>query len=238
MHEVLTIGLLRFVKAEKERESFKILSKHAAKILEVVKKFQDVIDAFSKHDAAKAKRLMREVDAMETAADADRRKFRRLLREGAFLPVFRGDLDRLVGRIDDVADIAEDAAELVALRDKLFTAVANAEKKNPKFKSICKTLIEMSDKATKATEALKDSVDALMSDVDAASAKTKDIELFEHESDMLERELMKDLYAYEKLLDPLSMEQIREIAKLVGNISDCAEDAGDILSGLALEFKA
>ena len=238
MHGALAIGLIRFLKAERERESFKVLSRHAGVVLDTVKKFEEAAVAFSKHDSAKVGRLAKEIDGLETKADLDRRKFRDLLYEGAFLPVFRSDLDRLIERIDEVADVSKKAALLMVTREKLFKDLARAEKRRPETKSICKAFIQMADRATKATEALKGSVDALMSNVDEAVEKTKAIEQFEHEADVHWQELQSELSAYEKLFDPLTIIQIHEIGRLIEGISDRAEDAGDILAGLALEFRA
>lgn len=207
-------------------------------VLKTVKKFDEAVAAFSKHDMVKVERLVKEIYDLETKADLDRRKFRDLLYAGAFLPVFRSDMDRLIERIDEVADVTKKAALLMITREKLFKDLARVEKKKPKTKSICKAFIQLADRATKATEALKGSVDSLMTDVDGVIAKTKIIELYEHEADVLQEELLNELSGYEKLFDPLTLMQIRDIARLIEGISDRTEDASDILAGLALGFRA
>lgn len=237
MREAVLIGFSP-IGGKKEKEAFSLLKRNAGEILDVVKKFEDmIIAAFSERDIAKTEALGRKISDLETNADKSRRKFTSALHKGAFLPVFRGDLARLAERLDNVADAAEEAMRVILLREKLFTTLANAEKKRKSAKIIREGLVKMAGLATKTVEALKSAVDMMMPDVDAANEKANEVEELEHESDIIEQGLINDLYEHEKLLDPISIMQLKEIIGGIGSISDRAEDASDVIMIISYSFK-
>lgn len=238
MKEILAITISP-IGGEREKETLAVLQRNAKRITEVVKKFEDVITALlSERDIKKAQRLSKEVSELETKADAGRRKFASGLSQGAFLPAFRGDLARLAERVDAVADVAEGVARAFLLREKLLSALLKAERRQAKAKDLRTGLVKMAKLATQTAEALEASIRALVTNIDVALAKAKEVERLEHESDMVEQALLADVYEYEKLLDPVSVLMLNELIRGVGDISDRAEDAVDVLEILSYMFKA
>lgn len=238
LRKILLIGLSP-IGGKKEKEAFSLLKRNAAEVLDVVKKFEDMIIAsFSERDIAKTQALGRKISDLETNADKSRRKFTSTLHKGAFLPAFRGDLARLAERLDDVADAAEEAMRVILLREKLFIALSKAEKKRKSAKAIRGDLVKMAGLATKTIEALKSAVIMMIINVDAANEKADEVEKLEHESDIIEQGLINDLYEHEKLLDPISVMQLKEIIYRIGSISDRAEDASDVITIISYSFKA
>lgn len=237
MREALLIGLLP-IGGKKEKEAFSLLRHNAEEVLDVVKKFEEVVIAsFSEQNMARAEALGRKLSEIETDADKGRRKFTGALQEGAFLPAFRGDLAGLAEKLDDVADAAEEAMRAVLLREKLISILARAEKKRKSAKVIREGLIKMAKLATKTVEALRNAVNAMTSDIDAANEKANEVEELEHESDILEQGLITDLYENEKLFDPISIAQLKEIIYKIGDISDKAEDTSDMIPIVGYKFR-
>jgi len=235
--EVPLIGLLP-IGGKREKEAFSLLRRNAEKVLDVVKKFEEVIIAsFSERDIAKAEALGRKLSEIETDADKGRRKFTAALQEGAFLPAFRGDLAGLAEKLDDVADTAEEAMRAIMFREKLIHILARAEKKQKSAKVIREGLIKMAELATKTVEALKNAVIAMTSNIDVANQKANEVEELEHESDILEQGLITDLYDNEKLFDPISVAQLKEIIYKIGDISDQAEDTSDMIPIVGYRFR-
>jgi len=233
----MLIGFLP-IGGKKEKEAFSLLKRNAGEVLDVVKKFEEMIIAsFSERDIAKTEALGRKISDLETNADRSRRKFTSALHKGAFLPVFRGDLSRVAERLDDVADAAEETMRVILLREKLFTALANAEKKRKSTKVVGEGLVKMAGLTTKTVETLKSALDMMMSNVDAANEKANEVEKLEHELDIIEQGLINDLYEHEKLLDPISVMQLKEIIDGIGSISDRAEDASDVITIISYSFK-
>ena len=229
MKEILMIGLSP-IGGKREKEAFSTLGKNVKLVFDTVKKFEEMMTAlFEKRNLEKAEALGREVAALETRADKGRREFMRTLHEGAFLPAFRGDLARLAEQIDSVADTAEAAARVILLRDKLLSAIAKAEKKRAGVKSLRTGLIHMARLTTQTVDCLRGAVEALMTDVAAADRRADEVDELEHEVDLIEQGLLRDIYGFEKVLDPISVVQLVEIAHRVENITDRAEDASDVI---------
>jgi predicted phosphate transport protein (TIGR00153 family) len=77
----------------------------------------------------------------------------------------------------------------------------------------------------------------MTSDIDAANEKANEVEELEHESDILEQGLLNDLYEHEKLFDPVSIAQLKEIIGRIGSISDRAEDTSDMIPIVGYRFR-
>lgn len=223
----------------KEKEALEILRKNAKSVVATVKKFEEMIIAlFSERDMKKAQALGRQVTELETKADEGRRKFTCDLGKGAFLPAFRGELARLAEQLDNVADTAEEITRAILLRERLLDALSKAEKKQKKTKVIRESLVKMARLATQTTEALRGAIDLLITNIDATKAKIDEVEKLEHESDLVEQSLLGELYEYEKVLDPVSIFQLSYLIRGIGDISDRAEDVGDMISIVAYTFRA
>ena len=223
----------------KEKEALDILRKHAESVVATVKKFEEMIIAlFSKRDMKKAQTLGRQVTELESRADEGRRKFTSDLSKGTFLPAFRGDLARLAEQLDNVADTAEGVTRAILLREKLLDALSKAEKKQKKAKVIREGIVKMARLATQTTEALRGAIDLLVTNIDATKTKIDEVEKLEHESDLVEQSLLGELYEYEKVLDPVSIFQLSHLIRGIGDISDRAEDVGDVLSIISYTFRA
>lgn len=230
--EVFSVAIIG---GKKEREAFEILRKNAASITSVVKKFEEFIVAyFSERDFDKAERLGRELSKLETTADKGKRDFMRILNEGAFLPAFRVDLAWLAERLDRVADTAEGAMRAVLLRERLSAALSKAEKRSRRIKEWRLKLVEMAKITTQTVKVLEESMEALATNIDVAMKKANDVDILEHEIDLIEQGLIHDLYEFENLFDPISVIQLHDVIRRFGNISDRAEDMSDSISMLAL----
>ncbi len=218
-----------------ETEAFKILKNNAKAVYDVVKKFEEFMNAyFVEENLDKAEQLGREVSSLETKADKGRRDFLAVLHKGAFLPAFRGDLAWLAERLDRVADTTEGAMRAVLLRKQLLQAIKKAEKRSRRVREWRQRFSKMAQLTTQTVEVLKEAVEALEKDIDTALRKAKDVDSLEHEVDLIEQETVNDLYELEKLLDPLSVVQLADILRRTGNISDRAEDMSDSIAILAM----
>lgn len=237
MREILMIGISP-IGGGKEKEALEILRKNAKEVVHTVKKFEEMMVAlFSARDLKKAQTLGRQVSELETMADRGRRKFTCELSKGAFLPAFRGDLARLAEQLDNVADTAEGVTRAILLREKLLGALSKAERKQKKAKAIRDGMVKMARLATQTAEALQRSIDSLVSNIDAVKKRVDEVENLENESDKVEQSLLGALYEYEKALDPVSVVQLGILIRGIGDISDRAEDVGDVLSIVVYTFR-
>jgi predicted phosphate transport protein (TIGR00153 family) len=226
--EVFSIAIIG---GGKEQKALEILRKNARAVTSVVKKFEDVINAyFADRDLERAEKLGRELSKLETAADGGKREFIGLLKDGAFLPAFRADLAWLAERLDTIADTAEGAMRMILLRKQLMSALAKAEKRNRKIKEWRLRFVEMAKITTQTVKILEEAIGALTTNMDEALRKANDVDLLEYEIDLMEQSLVNDLYGFERLLDPVSVIQLADIIRRAANISDRAEDMSDSLT--------
>ncbi|MFQ6130267.1 MAG: DUF47 domain-containing protein, partial [Candidatus Hadarchaeaceae archaeon] len=121
---------------------------------------------------------------------------------------------------------------------RLLDALSKAEKKQKKAKAIREGMVKMARLATQTTEALRSAIDALVTNIDATKIKIDEVEKLEHESDLVEQSLLGELYDFEKVLDPVSMFQLNYLIRGIGDISDRAENVGDVISIVAYTFRA
>lgn len=222
----------------REKTAFHTLKDHAEAVIDCVKKLRDAITAYAEGKIDKAEKLVELIDQKESEADGIQSKFQSMLGSGAFLPAFRGDLSRLSEDVDDVADMAEEAIRVVYLRPNIFEKLAEAEKKNEEAKAIRLSLEDLTSKAVASAEALKATISILLKDMDACTVMAEDIHRCEGESDAVEEKLLKNLYEYEDLLDPISVMQLRDLIEQIGAISNEAEDAGDRISAMCVALRA
>ncbi|MGQ9788601.1 MAG: TIGR00153 family protein [Candidatus Hadarchaeaceae archaeon] len=214
----------------KEQLAFEILKKNARAVTDVVKKFNDFISAyFTDLDFNRAEKMGRELSRLETAADKGKRQFMKVLSEGAFLPSFRADLAWLAERLDTVADTAEGAMRVLLLRKQLLQTLIRGEKKNKALGEWRLGFVKMAKVTTQTVQTLEEAIGALSADISGATRKANDVELLEHEIDLMEHSLMNELYNFEKLLDPVSIIQLADFIRRSANVSDRAEDTCDTL---------
>lgn len=229
--EVFAIAIIG---GKREREAFEILERNAKEITGVVKKFEELIVAyFSERDPDVTEKLGRELSKLETTADKGKRDFIHALTEGAFLPAFRGDLAWLAERLDTVADTAEGAMRAILLREQLSTALAKAERRDKKVKEWRLRFVEMAKLTTHTVEILEGSIEALATNIDDALRKANEVDILEHEVDIIEQGLLSDLYKFEKNFDPVTVVQLADVIHRFGNITDRAEDMSDSVATLA-----
>lgn len=222
----------------REKTAFHTLKEHSEIVVDCVKKLKDAITAYAEGRIDEAEKFVDLIDQKESEADKIQTKFQSMLGAGAFLPAFRGDLSRLSEDVDDVADMAEEAVRVVYLRPKIFDELAEAEKKDDGVKAIRLGLEDLTSKAVTSTEALRDTISILLEDMDACTVMAKEIHRCENDSDTAEEKLLKNLYEFEGLLDPISVMQVRKLIEQVGAISDEAEDSGDRVSAMCVALRA
>ncbi len=237
--EALEVFSVAIIGGGKEQRAFEILKQNAKAIASVVKKFEDVIGAyFTERDPDKAEKLGRELSKLETTADKGKRDFIHMLNEGAFLPAFRADLAWLAERLDTVADTAEGAMRVILLRKQLSAALVKAEKRSKKIREWRLRFAEMAKVTTQTVKVLEEAIEALSTDTNVAIRKANDVDILEHEIDLMEQGLVNDLYEFERLFDPLSVVQLADVIRRFGNVSDRAEDMSDSVTILALTLTA
>ncbi len=96
---------------KKEKEVLELIEKHADKVEECLAVCLQTLEAYLNGDIANAKKLARHTDNLETQADMIRHQVRDKLYSGAYMPLLREDVYRLVESLDTVANAAEKSCD-------------------------------------------------------------------------------------------------------------------------------
>ncbi len=92
---------------KKEKKVIELILQHVDKVEECIKVGTRTLQAYLKDDTQKAKKLARETDRLEGEADMIRHDVRDKLYSGAYLPLLREDIYKLIESMDKVCNAAE-----------------------------------------------------------------------------------------------------------------------------------
>jgi len=152
----------------------------------------------------------------ESDADSKRRKMETEMYLGAFLPNFRGDLLGIAESIDVVANKAESTADLIELQN-----IHIPEEFIPR-------LIELAEKSLETYLSVKQAASSIFNDMDVANNYINKTEDLEHESDQLEKALVRTLFRKEEI-ELAHKIQLEKLIKKLADIADQAENVSDRL---------
>jgi predicted phosphate transport protein (TIGR00153 family) len=206
-----------------EKETLQLLKEHADMSYQVVSEFMNAFGAFEAKDYNRVRSCVDNVNLVESKADDLRRRIEVKIYSGAFLPGSRSLILNFAERIDEVADVAQDAARMLVFLD---------DRDVPK--DILALIRGELEGGLSTADMLRESV----RDMDSAKAASviERLRAKEHEVDEIEHEAYSVMYKSVK--DPILVLLISKLITYTGNISDRCEDASDALSLVILLHKA
>jgi predicted phosphate transport protein (TIGR00153 family) len=207
--------------AKNDRDFFDAFSKHAKLGVEAARKVALLLENLDE-----AENLAIEVKQLEEAADTITHDTITKLHANWITPLDRGDIHRLITRLDDVLDMIEAVSERVAIFH---------------IKGTNAGAIELAGVLVKACETLSQAVDLVPNvsqSAQAILAAVVEINRLENAADHLYRKCLSALFnppAGDKV-DPLEVMKWREIFDYLENATDACEDVANILEGIVLEY--
>lgn len=211
------------------RSPFKPLRAHVMKVKETVDPLKQCMEAFCNEDFGEVERLAKTISTLEHECDIIKNDLREHLPRGLFMPVDRSDVLIFLKEQDTVADKAEDAAILMSVRNT---------KDIPE--EIKKGLIDLTCMVVESVDALEaaalEITDLLESSFSKREVKKMldiihKIDDKEWEADKIGLKLVKDIYRHEDKMGCGTC-HLLNISKVIGNIADHAENAGDRLRAM------
>jgi predicted phosphate transport protein (TIGR00153 family) len=208
---------------EKEREVKKLIDKHVKKVGKCLDCFESCFEAYFEGEFTKAQTIHDNCDHAETEADILCREIGDHLFSGAFLPIERKDIYMMTDCVDEIANKAETACDVVVYQSP---EVSEAYVKT--LREIIEIVMEMFRIFQDAVR-LYEPYEALQAhDVLAAiKEKIRAVSVMESEIDKKEEALLITIFHSDlPLANKIQMESfLRRIAE----ISDVIEDAADRL---------
>jgi predicted phosphate transport protein (TIGR00153 family) len=209
---------------KKEKEVIELIIRHTDKVEECLLSAIQTLEAYLDDNIDMAKTKARQTDKIETEADMIRHDIRDKLYSGAYMPLLREDIYKLVESLDGVSNSAEKCCDLFLNQRP---PISNELK--PDFKNIVRTSLGIG-------EPLKHAVLCYLKGlcpIELSRQHAKDIGLVESEVDKLEWDLTKQIFLSK--MDYSHKIHLRLCLDAIVAVSDRAEDTADQLELVTLK---
>ena len=209
---------------KKEKEVIDLIEQHAAKMEACLSTAIETLLTYLEDDIAKAKTLARRTDALESEADLIRLQIRDRLYSGAYMPVLREDIYKLVESLDRVANAAEKCCDtFLNQRPEIPTELRTL------YADIIRTSLGIG-------EPLKNAVLCYLRGIcpiEVSREHAKEVGLAESKVDSLEWDLTKEIFS--STLSYGHKVHLRRCLDNIASVSDRAEDSADQLELVSLK---
>lgn len=209
---------------KKEKEVIQLIIEHLQKVEECITTGEKALISYLSGEKKEAKHLSVLVDSLETEADYITEKIRNLLYSGAYLPLLREDIYRLVENMDKVANAMEACCDFFLNQRPTIPEQFNHG------------LVEIIKKSTGTMIPLKEAVLCFLEGKcpeETTRIYTKDVGVEESEVDKLEWDLTKLIFT--SSVDHSFKIHLKQCLDTIVEISDRAEDAADHLEMVTLK---
>ena len=203
---------------KKEKEVLELIQQHVDKVHECLVTADAALKAYIRKELQTAKGLARKTDGIESEADMIRHAVRDKLYSGAYMPLLREDIYKLVESLDTVANAAEKCCDVFLNQRPVIPDFISAD------------FLEIVSASMQVAAPLRESVLCFINGIcptDVSRQSTKELGLVESKVDRMEWDLTKKISS--STLDYSHKLHLRHCLDQVVAISDRAEDSADQL---------
>ncbi len=202
--------------------------KHLEIVRDEVKALREMINFLVTGEIDKAVDTFDTVNDLEHRADSLKRDIMRELRMGFLHPLDREDILKLIVTADDIAAYTKATARRIVILKKIGGKTPG---------KVLDYLHQIVEETVNAVEMLYKAVQSLVVNIDETLALVDKIEEIEEEIDEIRMNALEELYNYCRENLSIDCLLLKEIIDDAENISDRAEDTGDILRIIATTYK-
>ena len=209
---------------KKEKEVIDLIEQHVTTMEDCLTTAIETLQAYLEDDIPQAKNLARNTDALESEADLIRLKIRDRLYSGAYMPVLREDIYKLVESLDRVVNAAEKCCDTFLNQRPDIPA---------ELRSLYREIIRQSLGIGKP---LKKAVLCYLRGIcpiEVSRQHAKEVGLEESKVDSLEWDLTNKIFSSQ--LSYGHKVHLRRCLDNIASVSDRAEDAADQLELVSLK---
>lgn len=205
------------------------MQQHMAKAHECAANLLPFIEASMAGDWSRAEQIQQDMARLEQEADKLKKDVRLNLPKSLFLPVPRSDLLELLSVQDKVANRAEDIVGLMLGRQMQVPAALQ-----PLMRQYVARTVDASAQALRAMNELDELLETGFAGREAKLVETLVEELgqIEQDTDRLQVEMRRGLFALEKDLPPVDVMFLYQIIDWIGDVADRAQRVGNRLEQL------
>jgi uncharacterized protein len=202
------------------RSPFAPLQSHMEKVGSCVHMLPDLFTALEAKNYEEVEKIGDKISELEHAADFTKNNIRNNLPRTLFLPIDRRQLLEILSLQDNIADTAEDVGVLVNLKP-----IELLEHFKEDFNIFLNLNIETYNEAEKIIKEIHELLETSFGGNEAEKVKlmVDHVAFKEHEVDLIQRRILKKLFASESQMSYSSFHLWQKIFEALANISNLSE---------------
>ena len=186
--------------------------------------FREAINAYLEKDMEDFERHRQKVDLLEKNADRLQREIENEMITHSILPQYRAEVSTLIDELDEIIDALKSSLNEINTEMPEIPASLN------------KNFISLTGISVSAAEELVPAARAYFKAPYTVREKLLKVYYFESETDKISMNTKKIIFQQMNDLDLAHKAHLRYIIHHVENISDLAQKAADLLSGMAIKI--
>jgi predicted phosphate transport protein (TIGR00153 family) len=215
-------GAIDAMGKEREEQVLERLAEFSDQVVVIAEKLQDVVELFAADRYAELKIAAKELGRLESRADDSKEAILDRVSLGGVFPIHRADLARLVGSMDNIANLASGAADRISMRSFSLPAEMNEQ------------LVEMAKVDLEAVRILRDAVVAMSTDLREAIKLAGKVDKIESRADEIFASLYRAMFDMD--IDFKTFHQLKAIIERLENMADRCSQNAEVLRHMALEY--
>jgi uncharacterized protein len=208
--------MLAWLFPREANEFFDFFERHAACTVDAARSLKTMLD-----DPSGAEAQAKRIHEIEHDGDQITHHAIETLHQTFLTPIDRGDVHRLITRLDDVLDLVDSTAERLWLYD--------LREVEPEARSLGDVVLSATLEVQRAMKSLRN-----LKDRDAILRTCMEINRLENEGDALIRRAVARLF--QEARDPIHVIKWKEIYDYLEGAIDRCEDVANVIEGVALEY--
>ena len=199
---------------------------HSKKVHECVEMLWPIMEALIGEDYATIRQLHSKMSRLEHEADLIKNEVRAFLSQRTFLPVDRSQLISFLSRQEQMADLAEDFTVVLTLRDTRIHPSIQED-----FLDFLNQVFQVSGTFLTASVEFKNLAGTAFGGAEARAVleHIKELSNEEWKCDKMSRRLSREIFALEGEETTLNILFYEKLVKILGDIADQAQKAGELL---------
>ena len=215
-------GVIDAMGREREEQVLERMAQFADQVVVIVEKLEDVVERFAAQRYEALAEAAKELDQLESRADDAKEVILDQVSLGGVFPMHRADLARLVGSMDNIANLATGAADRISMRRFTLPEEMNAQ------------LVALAKVDVEAVRALREAVVAMSTDLHKAIKLAGSVDKIESRADDIFASMYRCMFDMD--IDFKAFHQLKSILDRLENIADRCNDNAELLRHMALEY--
>ncbi|MFN8209460.1 MAG: DUF47 family protein [Bacteroidales bacterium] len=186
--------------------------------------FREGIKSYIANDLEAYRRHLQKVDSLENAADKLQREIENDMITHSILPQHRGEVSQLLDQLDEIIDGIKSTLHEIDIEMPVIPEKLNHD------------IVTLAEASANAAEELMPAARAYFKSPHTVREKLLKVYYFESETDKISNAMKRRIFQDSPELDLAHKAHLRYIIHHIESISDLAQKAADLLSGMAIKI--